>query len=112
MRREGTDPNNVRIEDVLCDFCRQSWALEIPVIEGHQGSIICGTCMSVAWRCMTDAEGVGDEGSTFSCTMCLEMREDARWESPLSGARICARCVKLAATALEKDKESGWKRPE
>lgn len=44
--------------------------------------------------------------------MCLEERTEPGYRSPSHPeALICERCVKLAAGALVRDKESGWKRP-
>jgi hypothetical protein len=111
MRKPGTDPDNVQMSDVLCDFCRAEWTEERPLIEGHQGSIVCGPCLTVAYKQVVLAES--DTGPTgYTCTMCLEQREDPAWQSPAyPEAVICRRCIKLAAGALSKDKESGWTRP-
>lgn len=113
MRKPGTDPDNVQISDVLCDFCGGEWTLDPPLamVEGHQGSCICGKCLSVAYRHV-----VLDKASSvrpgYRCTMCLEERPDPGWESPISAEKsICKRCINQAAGALSKDKESGWSRP-
>ena len=120
MRKPGTDESNVQMTDVLCDFCHREWTDDLPMIEGHHGSCICGKCLSVAY-----AEVVVNNGNAappdFACTMCLEKVEDrqaigrggeAGWASPLdAGACICRRCIKLAAGALSKDKDMGWKKP-
>ena len=50
MRKPTTDPDNVQMSDVLCDFCRREWTDDLPIVEGHQGSIICGFCLSTAYR--------------------------------------------------------------
>jgi len=102
MRKPGTDPNNVEMSDVLCDFCHAEWVEEVPVIEGHQGSIICGKCLTVAFTSVVlNGENTGKPG--YKCPMCLEERPDIAWESPLHPeATICKRCI---------NKESGWKRP-
>lgn len=101
-----------------CDFCRAVYAdydsqtfAESPMIEGHQGSLICLKCLSAAYTDLVLAGG-GTEHQGKKCTMCLEERKQVEWESPLHPeARVCLRCLKQAATALEKDPESGWKRP-
>lgn len=111
MRKPGTDENNVQMSDVLCDFCRAEWTETLPIIEGHQGSIICGRCLAVACAEVLVAGG-GSTPAGYTCTMCLEKREDRAWVSPAyPEAAICARCIDLAATALAKDKDWNWKRP-
>ena len=105
-----THPDGTVIES-LCDFCGARFEDE-PMIQGHQGSLICLRCLSVAYADVVHFGG-GHEGAGMRCTMCLEDRKQAQWESPVrEGARICLRCIKQGATALEKDPESGWKRPE
>jgi hypothetical protein len=37
------------VSDFLCDFCGRAWDGAFPMVEGHQGSLICGGCLSVAW---------------------------------------------------------------
>ncbi|MDZ4753749.1 MAG: ClpX C4-type zinc finger protein [Phycisphaerae bacterium] len=111
MRREGTDPNNVQMADVLCDFCHRSWTDDLPLIEGHHGSCVCGFCVTAAYRSVSlDEKDDGIAG--YTCTMCLEQRSDPCYRSAdHPDAFICRRCIKLAATALEKDDASGWRRP-
>ena len=46
MRKPGTNENNVEMTDVLCDFCQREWSEDIPMVEGHQGSCVCGNCLS------------------------------------------------------------------
>jgi hypothetical protein len=100
-----------------CDFCTRVWDPEGDeiMIEGHQGSLICLKCLSIAYADVSLAGG-GFEHQHKKCTMCLEERAQPQWESPIEAdgaapARICLRCIKQAATALEKDPDSGWKRP-
>lgn len=107
-----TDTKGQLIES-SCDFCGRVWdpAGQEMMIEGHQGSLVCLRCLSAAF---TDVVllGGGFESQHKKCTMCLEDREQPEWQSPVRDeARICLRCIKQAATALEKDPESGWKRP-
>ena len=107
-----TNPDGTLIAS-YCDFCRGRWdpAGSDLMIEGHKGSLICLKCLSTAFRSIVlGGEGVEHKGK--SCTLCIEERAQVEWESPAyPEARICLRCVKQAATALEKDPESGWKRP-
>lgn len=123
MHRTGTDPLDVQMSDVLCDFCGRAWVESIPMIEGHHGACICGRCLTLAYESVVNA-GVDDGGGAFPCRMCLETRSDPGFRSPIElefaaegaeaapvAAMVCLRCIKLAARALEKDPESGWTRP-
>lgn len=97
----------------FCDFCRRRWEIEGEeiMIEGHQGSLICTRCLSAAYTDLVLAGG-GFENQGKKCTLCLEERDQPEWESPVEEAsHVCMRCLKQASTALEKDPESGWKRP-
>jgi hypothetical protein len=107
-----TDPAGHVIES-LCDYCRRTWQPDGDeiMIEGHQGSLICLKCLSAAYSAVS-LHKLGSEHSGTKCTMCIEDRDQSQWESPLyEGVRVCLRCIKQAATALEKDPETGWKRP-
>ncbi len=120
MRKPGTDPDNVRMTDVLCDFCRREWTEAVPMIEGHHGSCMCGNCLALAYAEVVVA-GSDTAPRDFSCPMCLEAGKDREalgrgdepgWSSPVhEEAVICRRCIELAVQSLEKDKDSGWKRP-
>lgn len=104
-----------------CDFCRQPWADDRPMVEGHQGSLICSACLSVAYVHVHAAEApaaqqkrAGDSPETPGpvCRMCLESRPGPRWSSPLDAAAIaCKRCIRQAAGVLERDPDYGWRRP-
>lgn len=112
MYRPGTDPENVQMSDVLCDFCHASWTEDLPLVEGHQGSVICGRCVSVAFAEVVLGGGGAEELAGLKCRMCLEERDEPQWESPLDGTvRICRRCIEMAAGAMEKDPDTSWKRP-
>ncbi len=111
MHRPGTDPDNVRMSDVLCDFCLAEWTEDRPMIEGHHGSVICGNCLRVAYTAVCLAE-TDDASEDCMCTMCLERRSDPAWQSPVRDeAVVCRRCIKLAARQLERDPDLGWQRP-
>ncbi|MGA1046136.1 MAG: hypothetical protein ACO3ZY_13170 [Phycisphaerales bacterium] len=112
MHKPGTDPLDVQMTDVLCDYCHREWSESIPMIEGHHGSCVCGRCLSTGYAAVVHG-GVDDGGGAFKCRMCLEERSDASWASPIDpDAFLCLRCIKLASRALEKDPDSGWRRPE
>ena len=111
MHREGIDDNNVLPEDILCDFCgKAAWANDVACIEGHQGSIVCGNCLSVAYSELVLAgEGVPTEEK---CRMCLEHREDPVWQGVIEPiASICRRCTKQSSAALNKSKKWDWSKP-
>lgn len=109
MHRDGVDPESVQIDDVLCDFCGEAaWAEDIPCVEGHQGSLICGRCLSEAYEAIV----LGDGGSPRSaCTMCLERRDDPMWTGKRETAAICRRCTKQSAGVLHKSKDWDWQKP-
>ncbi len=107
-----TDANGTLIAS-SCDFCSKVWdpsGAEI-MIEGHKGSLLCFKCLSAAYASVV-LHKTGDEFKGQMCVMCLEERAQPQWESPVNeGKRVCLRCMKQAATALEKDAEIGWTRP-
>jgi hypothetical protein len=120
MRKPGTDESNVQMSDVLCDFCQREWTDDVPMVEGHRGSCICGNCLTLAYAEVVVADS-GGAADGFACRMCLEAGKDRAslnrgdehgWASPLDAeACICRRCIKLGAGALVKDPNSGWKKP-
>jgi hypothetical protein len=120
MRKPGTDDNNVQMSDVLCDFCRREWTEDLPMVEGHRGSCICGRCLTVAYTEVI-LNRIGSAGETYTCAMCLESERDRAainrggepgWRSPLhEEAAICTRCIKQSAGVLQKDPDSGWRKP-
>jgi hypothetical protein len=111
MRKPTTDPDNVQLSDVLCDFCRQEWREDLPVVEGHQGSVICGPCLAAAYRSvLLNKESPAPSGS--KCVMCLETRKEPAWQSAEHpDAAICKRCINQCAAVLAKDADYGWKKP-
>lgn len=125
MRNPAANPDDLRMSDFWCDFCRRPWTEDVPMIEGHQGSLICGRCLALAYADLSvhgspsvpaapDIPGGkrSDDSSRPKCLMCLEHRRDALWRSPAhEEALVCLRCVKQGATALEKDKDFAWRRP-
>lgn len=112
MHRPGSDSMNMQVSDFLCDFCRRAWDGTFPMIEGHQGSLICGRCLTVAY---TEAV-LNDTGSTpegAKCTLCLEHREEPAWQSPTHEEAVaCRRCLKQGAGRLHKDPDWDWTKPE
>jgi hypothetical protein len=136
MYRPETDPQQVHMTDVLCDFCGEPWAEDEPFVEGHRGAVICGSCLAKAYERLVLAEDA-TAGTAFRCRMCREDAEDRAalkragepgWRSDTivegadlneaygddgaSGGAICRRCVKLAAGVLHKDPEFDWRKPQ
>jgi len=121
MLKPGTDENDVKMSDVLCDFCHREWAEDVPMVEGHRGSCLCARCLGVAYTEVV-LNGRDAAPASYRCPMCLEDGHDRRalgranesgWQSPLyEEAVICRRCLELAARSLEKDEASGWKMPD
>lgn len=100
----------MQAQDFLCDFCTRSWDGSSPMVEGHQGSLICGTCLTIAYRTLVLEPGSSELG--MKCLLCLEERDQPAWRSPVNEeACACLRCVKQAAGALVKDKDAGWQKP-
>ena len=98
-------------EYFVCDFCRRPWADDRPMVEGHKGSLICGSCLTPAYAEIVHLHQ-GTLLASTACTMCLEHRDEPQWQSPLHPeAHICRRCLKQAAGVLCRDADSGWQKP-
>lgn len=112
MHRAGADQSNMQTTDFLCDFCERGWDGQFPVVEGHQGSLICGDCLMRAYReVVIGAGSSADRGSM--CRMCLEQRDEPAWgDASVGEALICERCIRLAAGTLDKDEDWTWTCPE
>lgn len=81
------------------------------MVEGHQGSCICGECLSAAYRALV-LEGRGVEDPSLRCVLCLETRKEPGWHGAVRAAvAVCRRCVKQSAAVLAKDADLGWKKP-
>lgn len=95
-----------------CDTCLSSWSEQRPMVEGHRGSLLCAACLTAAYEKVVNLSAgvVLPPGTT--CVMCLEPRKDPCWAATSQPAVfVCLRCIKQSARVLEKDAESGWKRP-
>lgn len=112
MHREGIDSENVLPEDILCDYCGEAaWSKSQPCIEGHQGSIVCGSCLTMAYKELVLANNK-EHQTEEKCRMCLEHRDDPVWLGIIEpNAPICRRCVKQSAGALTKSKHWDWSKP-
>lgn len=111
MRREGAPEDNLSMDDFLCDFCGGAWSDERPMVEGHQGACVCGSCLSVAWAELVEARSEAQLAPDEKCVLCLEEREQGVWRSPVNDKAACLRCIKQAAGALHKDPDIPWTKP-
>lgn len=94
-----------------CDFCRRGWSDDRPMVEGHQGSLVCAACLTIAYTEVWLLGG-GAEHAAAQCAMCLETRDEAKWASPIHPeSLVCKRCIKQSAVMLERDEDYHWKRP-
>jgi hypothetical protein len=98
---------------ISCDFCGTDWDEQIPMIEGHRGSVLCLDCLKQAH------EKAQPQDPLFSCVMCLREglpADVARWAHPEPlptanrSAFICIDCINQAAGTFSKDPDVDWKR--
>lgn len=97
---------------ISCDFCGTDWDEVVPMVEGHQGSILCLPCLRYALE-QSDAAP-----AAFKCTMCLVEKDvgTRHWAHPApqpspglnAEAAICWDCVRLAAKTFHKDKDTDF----
>ena len=111
MQREGANQQDMQVSDFICDFSLKPWDGQFPMVEGHQGSIISGDCLTIAYT-----EVVLNESSStpesYDCIMCLQETDLPGWASPLSEtAFICRQCIKRSAGRLHTDEDWDWRKP-
>jgi hypothetical protein len=112
MLRPGADEEHLQPEDFVCDFCGNHWTPERPMVEGHRGALICGPCLTEAYVRVIK-EGAGRLAPEIvTCTLCLEHHDTPHWTGSRENTWACTRCIRQSAAVLQKDKESGWTRPE
>ncbi|PHQ81812.1 MAG: hypothetical protein COB69_03610 [Phycisphaera sp.] len=111
MQRQGADLTNMATTDFICDFSRREWDGKFPLVEGHQGALISGDCLTLAFgQVVLEEQTSLDPG--YTCTMCLEERKDRCWQSPAyEDAIICLRCIRQGSTKLHKDPDWDWTKP-
>jgi hypothetical protein len=96
----------------VCDCCMQHWDEDRPMVEGHQGSLICSQCLTVGYGSLVHLHEGGEHAGN-KCVMCIEHRSEPLWQSPLRPEIfVCVRCIRQAAGTLSADPDFGWKRPE
>ena len=100
-------------EFFVCNFCSKGWTEELPMVEGHRGSLICGQCLSIAYTEIVHLRAGSPVEPDEKCIMCLEsQRPGLSWRSPINTAGlVCTRCVKQSAGVLFKDPDNGWAKP-
>jgi hypothetical protein len=112
--KPGTNPDDVAMSDVLCDFCGREWTEDVPFIEGHRGRHVCGRCLELARAELAGGAPTGDVApAPYTCVLCREDAADRAalrranepgWRSPIvDDAVMCRRCAEEAAAALAKD---------
>jgi len=113
MQREGVDPENMTMEDFLCDFCAQTWSETRHMVEGHQGACICSNCLTIAWTELMIHRVSDEPAPGEACTLCREEgRVDPHWRSPVDESKLaCRRCIKQSAGVLHKDPDLDWTKP-
>lgn len=112
MLRPGADPENLQASDFLCNFCGRGWSDDNQMIEGHQGSLMCARCLTVAYAEIVLINPGPPPGEAPKCVLCLEHRDEALWRSPVHDDQFaCRRCVRQAATTMERDPDAKWKKP-
>jgi len=96
-----------------CDFCRASWSEDRPMVEGHKGSLICASCLTLAHAEVVARDGGEPFGEHDACTLCLMHREGMTlWRSPAEDrAAACRECVVRAGVMLAKDPDYDWSPP-
>ena len=99
---------------IVCDFCGTDWDQVRPMIEGHEGSVICLECTKTALG------EVKTQAHRYDCALCLrsQLPEDVpRWR-PLSqpganpNAIICRECLDQAVRAFDRDPDVNWSKPQ
>jgi hypothetical protein len=92
---------------ISCDFCGTDWDEQLPMIEGHRGSVLCLACLRHA------LDGAQPAEESFTGAMCLSDRSAGTscWTHPgpapspglNPGAILCWDCIRLAAKGFHKD---------
>lgn len=98
---------------IACDFCGTDWDQVKPMIEGHQGSVLCLSCLEQALA------NLWPSPAPIRCTLCLREQPagTSHWRPPSPNpvanpaATVCRSCVEQAARTFDKDPDVDWKWP-
>lgn len=98
-----------------CDYCGRLWDMHEPMIEGHQGSVLCLACLA---RAIDD--GGNEPAKRVKCTLCLRDFDPGDGETiwqyadpPAEAnaqARLCGDCAAQADRAFDRDPDTNWTR--
>ena len=98
---------------ISCDFCGTDWDEQLPMIEGHRGSVLCLECLKQA---LDEAEPID---KPFEGTLCLSRKPAGikAWQHPAPkpspglnpDAQLCWDCIRLAAKGFHKDPDVDFK---
>lgn len=107
---QRTTPEGIIIS---CDYCGVDWDQELPMIEGHHGSVLCLSCLAMS----LDQLAVAD--APINCSLCLQEQPEGteHWvhpkPDPSDGLNphgvLCRSCARQAARAYHKDPDIDFK---
>jgi len=108
MQRKTTDNKVI----IACDFIGVDWDEQIPMIEGHRGSVISLEALTLAIEQAVPAI------ESAECTMCLRSLEppEKLWRHPdppanaNTDAVICWDCIQQADRSFAQDSDIDWQR--
>ncbi len=106
---QRTTPDGIVI---ACDFTGIDWDEQIPMIEGHRGSVLSLQALAMA------VEGAGEAAENFECVMCKRAYEagEKSWRHPdppenaNPHAVICWDCIQQADRGFARDPDTPWER--
>lgn len=92
---------------ISCDFCGTDWDEQLPMIEGHHGSVLCLECLKLG------IDQAIPSDAKYACTLCLRHNIPAslpRWSHPSHPEAVaCQDCLIQAAKAFDRDPDVAWK---
>lgn len=97
---------------ISCDFTGTDWDEELPMIEGHKGSVLSLGALAMA------VEQAAPAKEQFECTMCLRTHQPLtkawRHADPPPNANpkavICWDCIQQADRSFAQDPDTEWTR--
>lgn len=101
---QRTEDNGIIIS---CDYCGTDWDEQLPMIEGHRGSVLCLVCLKQA------LDNASPSDTEIDCALCLSASPAGtkHWQHPdpkpspglNQDALLCWDCIRLAAKGYHKD---------